>query len=307
MSSVSEIVDSRIATAFADRDAMLMEMNESLKQVAQLIQQRTVALKVRDRQQREGGERERRRMRLSQTPGRTHAHLQTQMQTKMRTPLQHRLTRPRKGFSTPRVALSSKDVDEETLAARREFHSAHGARLKVQRTRRRPQLGYESKTYRPRRRGAARDENQDQVSQEESSLPRVATRKFAAAEGYVSPSARQKTVSQTYRAHGRLAEARQSSAVTYRNARSTVFAPERAAQHLSAPEEGLAPSGFWYGRLPGWRRSSGAVDLHRLTLGIVFAVAGIVVIFDESRMTQRFFVGHDGPVSCVAAAGQAAV
>ena len=53
MSSVSEIVDSRIATAFADRDAMLMEMNESLKQVAQLIQQRTVALKVRDRQQRE--------------------------------------------------------------------------------------------------------------------------------------------------------------------------------------------------------------------------------------------------------------
>ena len=33
---------------------------------------------------------------------------------------------------------------------------------------------------------------------------------------------------------------------------------------------------------------------------LVWAVAGVCVIFDENRMTQRFFVGHDGEVSCLA-------
>ena len=36
------------------------------------------------------------------------------------------------------------------------------------------------------------------------------------------------------------------------------------------------------------------------TSELVWAVAGVCVIFDENRMTQRFFVGHDGEVSCLA-------
>ena len=41
--------------------------------------------------------------------------------------------------------------------------------------------------------------------------------------------------------------------------------------------------------------------MYRLkTSELVWAVAGVCVIFDENRMTQRFFVGHDGEVSCLA-------
>jgi WD40 repeat protein len=336
--AIGKIVDDRVSAGFAERDTLLTSMMGSLGEVAELLRDRTRAMKIAEESRRSGGE--------------------------AAQPRRHRIARPADqdlGFRTPRHALQRPSVPYRPLGGstmtpgyfspRRSRVRERGVLVSKKTRTGKNRLGYESKTIGGRgakgflvtqRPGATslrllgnktgtttttavytsavasdaptlvsplRDEATGTLRVPAAAeLPRVARSAFHKQKGYTSPRDRVMHNENEWakKTQQVLESEKHREQSGYDGAKTAVFRPtgfQPTRRDKEPPPKGLVLEWVYgYGRSRELASQLSAnAQFHRLaTSELCWPTAGLCVIFDENRMCQRFFVGHDGEVSCMA-------
>ena len=285
--AVASIVDTRVAKGFEERDKVLLQMHESLKEVANLLKDSV----------------------SSSNP------------SSKRSP-RYRYLPPDKGYRTPRRVLN-----QEQMRNRSKYFTpktSHGRVMLSKKTLTgKNRLGYESKSIRgdgirilpdinkhnkmlglvERNRHDSRRDGSGRLKINPN-VPRVAKISMQD-QGYTSPRDRARNVEAKWAEKESKSRAREEAAETKDEIRSTVFRPSRYKKSkldLVPPDNGLLLDWvFGYGKSSEAAIvTSNKAYIARLGSGeIVFPAAAVVVVHDDSRLEQRFFRKHDAEVACV--------
>jgi WD40 repeat protein len=300
--SIARIVDDRVQKQFSQRDTVLSQMHQSLEAVASLLRDRTLQMQT--------------------------------LQQNMSSPNRHSLAAPdhSKGFRTPHMS-TNKTVPFRPLGGSntpgyfspRRARTHRGIIISSKTRSGKNRLGYASKTLGNKSFLLSQTNTSQALVTMESSnnrgraedgtllvpraeaLPRVARTKFHQSQGWTSPRDRHDHNTSVFVKKRQRVQTSENHRLRNTEASKTaIFRPSawRASRNDKLPPtKGLVLEWVYgYGRSDKVASQlTNASTMHRLkTSELVWAVAGVCVIFDENRMTQRFFVGHDGEVSCLA-------
>ena len=343
--AIGKIVDDRVRAGFAERDNVLKAMMGSLNDVAELLRDRTRAMKMAEERRQPG-------------------HSYNSPRHRLASP-----TDPDLGFKTPRHTLQKPSVPYRPLGGSTMtpgYFSPRRSRVRdrsiiiSKKTRTgKNRLGYDSKTLGRGGQGFIVTQRRDATSlrllDESSSakasprknfnnrsmtfgsstvdpdaptlyssirdettgalvlpgpekLPRVARSDFHQKMGYTSPRnrAQHNEKEWTRKTLHALENDTHRLKSGYDGAKTAIFRPtgfQPTQRDRDPPPKGLILEWVYgYGRSRDLSAQlSVDANFHRLaTSELCWPTAGICVIFDENRMSQRFFVGHDGEVSCIA-------
>ena len=306
--SIARIVDDRVQKSFAQRDSVLSQMHQSLQDVASLLKERTLNMQTIQHN-----------MMSSRSGNSSH----------------HRLVAPPTGYLTARTEHTQKHTTPyRPLGASNTPGYFSPRKAKTHRTgivissktrSGKNRLGYQSKTL-----GTAKSFLLEQTTSESQALvaltartnrnaqgtllipraeqlPRVARKNFHTLHGWTSPRDRHDHNKEEYmKKRQRVTTSNQHRLKSTEASKTAIFRPSTwrpSKKDRLPPTKGLILEWVYgYGRSSKVAAQlSNSNDMYRLiTSELVWAVAGVCVLFDENRMTQRFFVGHDGEVSCLA-------
>ena len=322
--SIARIVDDRVRSSFAERDSVLTQMHESLQDVATLLKQRTLNMQTLQNKMMNSSNRSNsfnaNHHRLvapsaaaNQLGFKTAGHENTHKHT---TPSRPRGNATTPGYFSPRkakthragIVISSKTRSgKNRIGYASKTHGGGGSGFILEQQSAKTNALISLNDTSSTTAWSKRDDKGTLVIPTPNELPRVARKKFHDSHGWTSPRDRhdhntkeyiQKKTKITISDTHRLKHTEASKTAIFR---PTTWRPSK--KDKLPPGKGLVLEWVYgYGRsinLASHVSNANAI-YHLKTSELVWAVAGVCVMFDENRMTQRFFVGHDGEVSCLA-------
>lgn len=317
--SIARIVDDRVQASFAQRDNVLSQMHQSLQDVASLLKERTLNMQTLQTSIMSNNSNK-----LAQSDYRHQLVAPTTAANKLgfRTPRRETTNkhtipfRPLGGSSTPGYFSPRTSKNHRGIVMSSKTRSGKN------------RIGYESKTHgnaksfliekKASTEFVSKNNNTSSIYVKRdhygtlliprpNELPRVARKEFHVSHGWTSPRNRHEHNTEEYiKKRQRVTTSNQHRLKKTESSKTAIFRPTTwrpSKKDKLPPAKGLVLEWVYgYGRSVNLAsKLSNSNDIYRLkTSELVWAVAGVCVMFDENRMTQRFFVGHDGEVSCLA-------